>query len=109
MSVFLLCSISLLVSSCSIDESTTSSTANSTDNSSSSSIPSCSTYESGNTVDTEGSGAITLGNKNVSGTYSNSWQGVTPSILQEMWILLGRCQTVKNWWAHMQNMALRKT
>ena len=76
---FLLCSISFLVSSCSKDESTTSSTDNSTDNSSSSSISSCSTYESGNAVDTEGSGTITLGNKNVSGTYSNSWQGVTPS------------------------------
>ena len=38
-----------------------------------------SSYESGNAVDTTGSGIITLGNKNVSGTYSNSWQGVTPS------------------------------
>jgi len=43
------------------------------------STSSCSTYKSGNAVDTEGSGTITLGNKNVSGTYSNSWQGVTPS------------------------------
>ena len=42
-------------------------------------VQSVSTYESGNAVDTEGSGTITLGNKNVSGTYSNSWQGVTPS------------------------------
>jgi len=27
---------------------------------------------------------------------------VLRSILQEMWILLGGCLTVKNWWAHMQ-------
>ena len=58
-------------------------------------VQSVSTYESGNAVDTEGNGTITLGNKNVSGTYSNSWQGVTPSILQEMWILLEGCLTVK--------------
>jgi hypothetical protein len=41
-------------------------------------VPSCSTYESGNAVDTAGGGTITFGNKNVSGNYSNSWQGVTP-------------------------------
>ena len=94
----LIVSIAVLVSSCSSEEdsktastdNTTSSSGdsdsgsddssdNSSDNSSSSSIPSCSTYESGNAVDTAGSGTITLGNKNVSGTYSNSWQGVTPS------------------------------
>ena len=94
----LIVSIAVLVSSCSSEEdsktastdNTTSSSGdsdsgsddssdNSSDNSSSSSVPSCSTYESGNAVETAGSGSITLGNKNVSGNYSNSWQGVTPS------------------------------
>ena len=60
------------------DSASDDSSDNSSDNSSSS-IPSCSTYESGNAVDTVGSGTITLGNKNVSGTYSYSWQGVTPT------------------------------
>ena len=50
------------------------------DNSSSSSIPSCSTYDIGSTaVSTSGNGTISFGNKYVSGKYSNSWQGVTPS------------------------------
>ena len=60
-------------------------------------VQSVSTYESGNAVDTEGRVTIRLWNKNVSGTYSNSREGVTPSILQESGILLGGCLTVKNW------------
>jgi hypothetical protein len=95
----LIVSIAVLVSSCSSEEdsktastdNTTSSSGdpdsgsddssdNSSDNSSSSSIPSCSTYDIGSTaVSTSGNGTISFGNKYVSGKYSNSWQGVTPS------------------------------
>ena len=66
---FLIGSISILISSCSKSEESTTS----------SSIPSCSTYDTGSTVDTAGSGTISFGNKNVSGNYSVSWQGDTPS------------------------------
>ena len=62
-------SISILFSSCSKSEESTTS----------SSIPSCSTYDTGSIVDTAGSGTISFGNKNVSGNYSVSWQGDTPS------------------------------
>ena len=96
---FFIASVAVLISSCAkSDDSKTASTDNTTsssgdsdsgsddssdnssDNSSSSSIPSCSTYDIGSTaVSTSGNGTISFGNKYVSGKYSNSWQGVTPS------------------------------
>ena len=71
---FLIGSISILISSCSESEESTTSTTNN-----SSSIPSCSTLDTGSAVDTAGSGTISFGNKNVSGNYSVSWRGDTPS------------------------------